>query len=576
MEVMFVRFFNNIKIVQKLLISFLIALILMGVIGFIGISNMKEISDNAISMHDDNLKPSNHINALKSNLLQTSTYMIMLLDENHTENLQNTDNDIKMLQSEIKEHIKQLDGISLTTEEQKLYEELRKGIDGYSNANLNIIEFINKNNFKEAKKLYENTLDARDTMFINIDKLIELKMMTAMDTNAKNITIYKKSSTIMIAIIIFSILITIIIGFLISNNISKQVKQILKACEALGNGNLNQIININSKDEFGNIAKALNLSTQNMKDLITEVIENSKIESEVSKNLSDSTDKVNLQMKAIEKTARQISIGAQDLSASTQEVNASTQEIGEIIAQLEDKANDANTSSDHIMERALNIKEVGSKAIADGDIIYKEKKANILSAIEEGKVVEQVKTMAVSIGNIATQTNLLALNAAIEAARAGEQGKGFAVVAEEIRNLAEQSANTVSNIQEVVNEVQAAFYRLSQSGEDILKFMQDSVTPNYNMLISTGLQYEKDSEFFKNMSGEIFNITKIITRTIEQLSNSSQNVTETAGESSEGSEVIVNRINEISMALKDVSKSAQSQAELSNRLNSLIQNFNVA
>ena len=67
--------------------------------------------------------------------------------------------------------------------------------------------------------------------------------------------------------------------------------------------------------------------------------------------------------------------------------------------------------------------------------------------LKNGKVVDNIKIMADTIGSIAEQTNLLALNAAIEAARAGEQGKGFAVVAEEVRKLAEQSSQAVTGIQ---------------------------------------------------------------------------------------------------------------------------------
>lgn len=91
-----------------------------------------------------------------------------------------------------------------------------------------------------------------------------------------------------------------------------------------------------------------------------------------------------------------------------------------------------------IQKRAVEVKDKGVSSARIAKELYKEKQGSIVKAIEDGKVVEDIRVMAESISNIASQTNLLALNAAIEAARAGEQGRGFAVVAEEVRKLAEQ------------------------------------------------------------------------------------------------------------------------------------------
>ncbi|MBS2905259.1 methyl-accepting chemotaxis protein, partial [Klebsiella pneumoniae] len=91
----------------------------------------------------------------------------------------------------------------------------------------------------------------------------------------------------------------------------------------------------------------------------------------------------------------------------------------------------------------------GEFAVKNAKDVYSKIIENVKCAIEQGKVVEDVRIMADSIAEISEQTNLLALNAAIEAARAGENGKGFAVVAEEVKHLAEQTRDTVEQIKKV-------------------------------------------------------------------------------------------------------------------------------
>lgn len=569
------NFFKNLKIAQKLTLCFLITSIFMGIIGFIGLSNMKKISNNAISMHDDNLKPSNLINAVKGDLLKTYADMLLLLDENNKGKVQEIENSINSLRNDSAEHMKQIEDTVLSSEEQKLYEEIKKGIESYINSNTKVLELVNSINYSEAQSVFQNNAAIRDIMFSNLDKLVELKMETAMDNNDRNIEIYKTSSARMIVLIILGLLLAVALGVLISTMISKQVKKVVLFTEAMGNGDLTQTINIDTKDEIGNIAKALNRTCQDIKELITKIINSSEAVGFVSQEMSATTEEISSQMMTIDQSVKQISKGAEDLSASTEEVSASTQEISSITIGLESKARDANRSAKEIRERALIIKEKVTKAIEDGNFVYEEKQSNIIKAIEDGKVVEQVKVMAESIGAIAAQTNLLALNAAIEAARAGEQGRGFAVVAEEIRKLAEQSSQAVSSIQDVVIKVQEAFNSLSNSGQDVLDFMQNSVKPNYKMLIDTGIQYEKDAEFVNNMAGEIAAATKTMGHTIEQVSSAAQNVSATAQESAAGSQEISKSINEITSAIEDVAKSAQSQAESAERLNRLIERFKI-
>jgi methyl-accepting chemotaxis protein len=376
-------------------------------------------------------------------------------------------------------------------------------------------------------------------------------------------------------VLALGLLLAVALGLMISSILSRQLKQVLIFAEALGSGDLTQTIAIDSKDEIGRLVKALNLAGSKVRKLVAEIINSSGDISAASEELSATTEEISTQMLTVNESTEQIAKGAQELSAITEEVSSSSEEISSTISQLAEGAGKAAVSAGSIRKRAFEVKEKAATNIEQGNRIYEEKRANIIKAIEDGKVVEQVRMMADSIGAIAEQTNLLALNAAIEAARAGKQGRGFAVVAEEVRKLAAESSQAVSDIQNMVVQVQTAFSNISTSGREILEYISDNVKPSYELLRDTGVQYEKDSEFIKDMSEEIAASTKTMNETIMQVGSAIQTVAATAEESAAGSEGILGSIQEMTTAINDVAQSAQAQAELAQKLNSLVLQFKI-
>lgn len=196
-------------------------------------------------------------------------------------------------------------------------------------------------------------------------------------------------------------------------------------------------------------------------------------------------------------------------------------------------------------------------------------------AIEDGKIVNSIKVMADTIGNIAEQTDLLALNAAIEAARAGEYGKGFAVVAEEVRKLSEQSEQAVVNIQETIIKVQQAFKSSTDTANEILEFINRDVYKQFDDYSETGKQYFNDSDFVSKMSEEIAAMSEEITATVGQVSEAVQSMAESSLKSSEEAEIIKESMDETTQAIEQIAVTAESQAELAQKLNEIVQKFKI-
>lgn len=570
------KIISNMKIFKKLILIFIVISLFTLIVGIVGISRCSIINNNLKGIYNIDLKGTNGLNEMKTNMTEIRANIIKLRDKNNRKDMANTIKDIDSLKIKNDTIIKNYKGTIVTEQDKALYSQLNDSLIKWEDARAKFVDLIKENNYHDAETYYNAASKYRKDTFAILDKEISLNLKLADNDYSNSQQVFKSAIYISVAMIIISIICSIILGILMANHINTPLKKIEKMAERFSKFDFSTPIEITRKDELGKVGNSLNSSQKNVAELIKTIMANAEDMSAASEELSATSEELSSKATSIDESVNSIVLGIQDASASSEEINASVEEVNSNINELSSKTMEESNSSNDSKDRAVKASEYVKKSLSETKTLYEEKKNKIIEAIEEGKVVDDIKVMADTIADISEQTNLLALNAAIEAARAGEAGKGFAVVAEEVRKLAEQSAESVAGIDSTIVKVQEAFQNISLNSNDVLQFINKDVEDVFVEFKNVGQEYYKDADFISKVSEEIAAMSEELTATIGQVSNASQIMAETQQKSSEHADGIKMSVDEVSKATEQVAITAQNQAQLAQKLNEMVSKFKIA
>ncbi|RMC92889.1 methyl-accepting chemotaxis protein [Clostridium autoethanogenum] len=567
------NFLQKLNVKSRLIISFIIISMFIFIVGMVGTSSIKLINTKGQDMYDKNFKSIYLLTDTKQNLTKMSADLTKLVYETNANEKSSAISDMKKTKNTINQHMQEYNKLSLTSSEKKEWSSVQNQVKQYMSVTEIATNFAVNSDYTHAKSGVEKMSTLETNTFKSVDSLIKSTVETSRITNVNNNNVSNYVNILSIALSLIGFILSILIGLFTAKYINDPLSRIVTLGKNLCNYDLSHVYNVKRKDEFGQAINELDKAQRNVKDLILKITNNSEEIGASSEELSASVQEITAKFESIENDTKNILNELEENSASCEEISASVQEVDSSVNELAKNDDDSSKASINSKNKAANFKKHINDSLIEINNIYHEKQEDIIRAIEDGKVVENINNMADTIAAIAEQTNLLALNAAIEAARAGEKGKGFVVVSEEVKKLAEQSSKAVANIKDTISKVQYAFRNLSNNSNDILDFVQSNIALEFKNFEEMSNEYYKDSEFISSISERVAAMSEQLSATTDQVSTAIQSMTENILKTSNNTDSIEKGTRESSIGINQISLTAQSQAEMAQNLNEMVQKF---
>ena len=523
----------SLSIKQRLLLSFGLIIAMAIVVGVVGLINLGHVNQMVDQMSNNVLPGIKYAKSIDDNISDyRSAIRGYILSSSATEKEQ-AEKEISQSLANLEENKKEYEKTISTEEDQSTYDQFNTNWNNYFKYNVMALDQSRQGNDEEARAILNGSITQHyDRTQNELAKMVDLKNSRANEMYQMSQEKNSSAKITVIASIVLAGLAGLLLSILISRRIADSLAAVAKEAGRLADGDLtSKDISVRGKDEIARLVKAFNHMKNNLKTTFQQL-------TDISKTLYVSAQELAGQ-------AQQTSAGANETAAAVGEISST---VDEVSLNAQNVATATGEASKNALEGSQNIQRINAQM--NSIVTTSNSAASVINELTE--TLGRVNQIVELITSIADQTNLLALNAAIEAARAGEQGRGFAVVAEEVRKLAEQSAEAAKQISQLILQVQ------DESGKAVTAMSEG------NLQIKNGEKVIRET-------GQSFNG---IINIIEGLAKQIQDVAAATEQVSSGVQNIAATTEQQTASMEEVSAAAEKVTGMANKMDDIVKSFN--
>jgi methyl-accepting chemotaxis protein len=376
------------------------------------------------------------------------------------------------------------------------------------------------------------------------------------------------------AVMMFSILFGSIFIYFVIRSIVHPLSILVNATEKISQGDFSQKVTLQRKDEVGKLADTFNRMSEELRRMIHNLLEKSETLAASSEELMASTEQTNQASNHIAFAMQEVAAGTEQqtssIDISSKAIHVMSSGMKQIVENAEDMNRLAKQASEKSLEGGKIVQTAASQMNNIGSKVYQ------LSEVvkELGIHSEEIGKITKVITDISAQTNLLALNATIEAARAGEHGQGFSVVANEVRKLAEKSAQSAQQISSLITMIQEK----TNIAVESMDFVTYEVSEGNSIVSIAGKVFndiQSSINEVNNQIEQVFLATKEMTEESQKVFYSIDAISEVVEKTSSGIQSVSAATEEQLATMDEISASASSLSGMAEELQGLISKFKI-